>query len=163
MLYLYCTGFNWAFVSQGSDKAAMSIIELEVHMDGNGCERKIREALCMLQGVETIDIDMQKQKVTVSGYADQMTVLNAVRRTGKKAQFWPYPDNTHYHSYVSQYHYQQSSTLTASTYNYETQGYNNETVHGYNQSELPSSSGAVMDDNTTSLFSDENPHACNVM
>lgn len=116
----------------------------------------------MLQGVETIDIDMQKQKVKVSGYADQMTVLNAVRRTGKKVQFWPYPDNTHYHSYASQYHYQQSSSIAASTYNYETQGYNNEPVHGYNQSELPSSS-AIMDDNATSLFSDENPHACSVM
>jgi copper chaperone CopZ len=140
----------------------MSIIEMEVHMDCNGCEGKIREALCNLQGVETIDIDMQKQKVTVSGYADQMTVLNAVRRTGKKAQFWPYPDNTHYQSYVSQYHYQQSSSLAASTYNYEAHAYNNETVHGYDQSELPSSS-AIMDDRATSLFSDENPHACSVM
>lgn len=140
----------------------MSIIEMEVHMDCNGCEGKIHEALCNLQGVETIDIDMQKQKVTVSGYADQMTVLNAVRRTGKKAQFWPYPDNTHYHSYVSQYHYQQSSSLAASTYNYEAHAYNNETVHGYDQSELPSSS-AIMDDRATSLFSDENPHACSVM
>lgn len=140
----------------------MSIIEMEVHMDCNGCEGKIREALCMLPGVEAIEVDIQKQKVTVSGYADQMTVLNAVRRTGRKVQLWPYPDNTHYHSYISQHHYQQSSSLASSTYSYETHGYNNETVHAYNQSELPSSS-AIMDDKATSLFSDENPHACSVM
>lgn len=140
----------------------MSIVEMEVHMDCNGCERKIRKALSKLEGVETIDIEIQKKKVTVTGYADQMTVLNAVRSTGKKAEFWPYPYSSHYQSYSSQYHYQQSSGHAASTYNYETDGYNNETVHGYYHSELPSSA-TVMDDNATSLFSDENPHACSVM
>eukprot|EP01018_Ginkgo_biloba_P012090 Gb_21295 [translate_table: standard] len=140
----------------------MSITEMEVHMDCGGCEKKIRKALCKLEGVENIEIDMRLQKVTVTGYADQMSVLKAVRNTGKKAEFWPYPYNGEYHAYATQYYYQQSSGSTStSTYNYETHGHSG-SVQGYYQTHPPSSS-TIMDDQAASLFSDENPHACSLM
>ncbi|KAK3212044.1 hypothetical protein Dsin_016750 [Dipteronia sinensis] len=48
-------------------------------------------------GVHNLDIDMDKQKVTVTGYVDQRKVLKVMRRTGRKAEFWPFPYDSEYH------------------------------------------------------------------
>ncbi|CAN0853428.1 Heavy metal-associated isoprenylated plant protein 28 [Linum grandiflorum] len=87
----------------------MSITELSVHMCCHGCELKIKKALRRLDGVNDIDIDMSTQKVTVMGYVDQETVLKAVRRTGRRAELWPYGYNpSEYTSFNQQsYLYQQ--------------------------------------------------------
>ncbi|XP_057861885.2 heavy metal-associated isoprenylated plant protein 28 isoform X2 [Cryptomeria japonica] len=138
---------------------------MEVHMDCGGCQRKIRKALSKLQGVDSIDIDMEQQKVTVSGDVDQMTVLGAVRNTGKKAELWAYPHyyyNYDYGSGAATYAYMH-------TYSHEVQGqvqdYYNRDAYPYYQGEgeaAPPSSN-MMDHKATTLFSDENPHACSIM
>ncbi|KAK1274574.1 Heavy metal-associated isoprenylated plant protein 26 [Acorus gramineus] len=135
---------------------AMSIVELGVHMDCDGCEKRVRKAINKLEGVDSVDIDMDKQKVTVTGYIDQNKVLKTVRRTGRKAEFWPYPYDGEYHPYALAY--LEDSTYS-STHNYYRHGYNS-SVQGY----LPDPAySMVVDDHTSSLFSDDNVHACTIM
>lgn len=107
-------------------------------------------------GVDHLDIDMDKQKVTVTGYVDQRQVLKVVRRTGRKAEFWPYPYDSEYYPYAAQY--LDESTYTSS-YNYYMHGYN-ESVHGY----FPDPPYPILiDDQTAHIFSDDNVHACSIM
>ncbi|OVA03882.1 Heavy metal-associated domain [Macleaya cordata] len=135
---------------------AMAIVELLVHMDCEGCQRRIRKAISKLEGVDSVDIDMDNQKVTVTGYVDQRRVLKRVRRTGRKAEFWPYPYDGEYHPFAGQY--LEDSTYS-STYNYYQHGYN-ESVHGYFPN-LPYST--IIDDHTAHFFNDENVYACTIM
>ncbi|XP_031494419.1 heavy metal-associated isoprenylated plant protein 28 [Nymphaea colorata] len=128
---------------------------MRVHMDCAGCEIKIRKALQRLQGVDSIDIDMRMQKVTVTGHADPKKVLKTVRKTGRRAELWPSPYNTD-HAYIHHYHHHQyqpphATSRTSSSYNYYKHGYDGH-MHGYYHGPP-----------RPSLFSDENPHACSIM
>ncbi|GAV92390.1 HMA domain-containing protein [Cephalotus follicularis] len=135
---------------------AMSIVELLVHMDCEGCQKRIRRAISKIDGVDSLEIDMDKQKVTVSGYVDQRKVLKVVRRTGRKAEFWPFPFDFEYYPYASQY---LDESTYSSTYNYYRHGYN-ENVRGY----FPNQAYSTVDDETVHLFSDDNVHAyCTIM
>ncbi|XP_051138809.1 heavy metal-associated isoprenylated plant protein 45 [Andrographis paniculata] len=134
---------------------AVNIVELLVHMDCEGCEKRIRRAISRLHGVDSLDIDMEKQKVTVTGYIEKTRVLKVVRRTGRKAEFWPFPYDAEYYPYASQY--LEESNFTSS-YNYYTHGYN-ESVHGY----FPQLPYATIDDRITYHFSDDNVHSCTIM
>ncbi|KAI3894849.1 hypothetical protein MKX03_014955 [Papaver bracteatum] len=142
--------------SERPSSNALSTVELLVHMNCQGCERMVKKAISKLEGVDAIDIDMDNQKVTVTGYVDQRQVLKMVRRTGKKTEFWPYPYDVEYHPFAAQY--LEDSTFS-STYNYYRHGYN-ESVHGY----LPNFSfSTIIDDHAAHYFSDENVHACTIM
>ncbi|XP_055961282.1 putative pentatricopeptide repeat-containing protein At3g11460, mitochondrial [Mercurialis annua] len=147
--------FGWR--SGGSKPSnAMSIVELSVHMDCQGCEKRIRRAISKMQGVDSLEIDMDKQKVTVTGYVEQRKVLKVVRRTGRKAEFWPFPYDSEYYPYAAQY--LDESTYTTS-YNYYRHGFN-ENVHGY----FPDQAYETVSDNTVHLFSEDNVHAyCTIM
>ncbi|KAA8519668.1 hypothetical protein F0562_013887 [Nyssa sinensis] len=119
----------------------MTIVELRVHMDCPGCERKIKKALQKLDGVDEIDIDMDTQKVTVTGWADRNKVLKTVRKTGRTPELWPYPYNPEYHNFThffyNQHHNQNHPTTyytsdqPSSSYNYRVHGYNGGDDHGY--------------------------------
>lgn len=111
---------------------------------------------------------MNLQKVTVIGYVDQEKVLRKVRRTGKKAELWPFPNNPEVTGFTQQYadmytSHSDSSTYfhvqqqDISTYNYYDRGYNN-----YGQQELPYSSIDV-GDRVSNAFNDENVNACSIM
>lgn len=159
-----------------------------VNVDCEGCERKIKKALKKLPGVDDVDIDMRLQKVTVMGWADQNRVLKTVRKTGKKAELWPYPYDPEYHGFVRHYcnnnnlnnssssyeyddgrtrrrrgsisNYYSSSSNKPSSYNYYKHGYNNGDEFGYYQKPIGS---MVVSEKAMSVFSDENPHACAIM
>ncbi|XP_021619439.2 heavy metal-associated isoprenylated plant protein 45 isoform X3 [Manihot esculenta] len=106
--------------------------------------------------VDSLEIDMDKQRVTVTGYVDQRKVLKIVRRTGRRAEFWPFPYDSEYYPYASQY--LDESTYTTS-YNYYRHGFN-ESVHGY----FPDQAYCTVDDNAVHLFSEDNVHAyCSIM
>lgn len=110
----------------------------------------------MEAGVDSLEIDMDKQKVTVTGYIDQRKVLKMVRRTGRKAEFWPFPYDSEYYPYAS--HYLDESTYSSS-YNYYHHGFN-ESVRGY----FPDQAYSTVPDQTVHLFSDDNVHAyCSIM
>ncbi|KAJ8770406.1 hypothetical protein K2173_015020 [Erythroxylum novogranatense] len=147
--------FGWRF-GKSQISNAMSIVELQVHMDCEGCEKRIRRAISKLEGVDSLEIDMGKQKVTVTGYVDHRKVLKVVRRTGRKAEFWPFPYDSEYYPYAAQY---LDETTYASSHNYYRHGFN-EPVHGY----FPEQAYCTVDDNTVHLFSEDNVHAyCSIM
>ncbi|KAI4348529.1 hypothetical protein L6164_009242 [Bauhinia variegata] len=135
---------------------ALSIVELLVHMDCDGCEKRVRRAISKMHGVDRVEIDMDKQKVTVSGYVDQGKVLKMVRRTGRRAEYWPFPYDSEYYPYASQY--LDESTFTTS-YNYYRHGFN-ENVRGY----FPDQAYSTVADDTVFLFSEDNVHTyCSIM
>ncbi|KAK4441016.1 Disease resistance protein RPP8 [Sesamum alatum] len=65
-------------------------VEIRVEMDCDGCERKVKNAVCSLRGVKAVDINRKQSRITVSGYLDPYKVLKSVKNTGKEAEFWPY-------------------------------------------------------------------------
>ncbi|KAK4770810.1 hypothetical protein SAY87_031342 [Trapa incisa] len=82
-----------------------TIVEMQVNIDCPGCESKIRRTLRKLDGVDEVEIDMAMQKVTVVGWADQETVLGAVRKTWRRAELWPFPYDPECHSFAREYHH----------------------------------------------------------
>ncbi|KAJ8761371.1 hypothetical protein K2173_001501 [Erythroxylum novogranatense] len=159
-----------------------TLMEMRVHMDCAGCETKIKKALHKLKGVDDVDVDIAMQKVTVMGWADQKKVLKAVRKTGRIAELWPYPCIPESYNYYQRYYYNYSrqrqqpeiddsftyngavigsSIYTdSSSYNYRKHGYIDLDSHGYYQRPPYST---LVDEQASSLFSDENPHACMIM
>lgn len=106
-------------------------------------------------GVDSLEVDVDRQKVTVTGYVDQWQVLKAVRRAGRKAEFWPYPYDPEYYPYAAQY---LDESTFSSTYNYRHHG-SNESIHGY----FPDRPYSTVGDETVFLFSDDNVNACSIM
>ncbi|XP_059440606.1 heavy metal-associated isoprenylated plant protein 29-like [Corylus avellana] len=144
------------------------IVEMIVPMDCAGCERKIKKALHKLDGVGEVEVDLAMQKVTVTGWINQEKVLKTVRRTGRRAELWPYPYNPEYQNftgYNNYYHHQSQPTTTyyasesISSYNDYVHGYNGQEYSHYPQIPYPN----VYDSQATAIFSEENPHACSIM
>ncbi|KAI3719061.1 hypothetical protein L6452_19951 [Arctium lappa] len=143
-----------------------------VNMDCHGCERKVRKALRNMNGVESIDIDMNMQKVTVSGWIDHEKVLRKVRRTGKKAELWPFPNNAEVIGYTQEYfadmytyhsdpatYFQHVEQPDISAYNYYEHGSNGHEHVTYLQQPYSTGVGEM----ATIAFSDENVNACSIM
>ncbi|XP_010277033.1 PREDICTED: heavy metal-associated isoprenylated plant protein 22-like [Nelumbo nucifera] len=147
----------------------MTITEMRVHMDCAGCECKIRKALKKLKGVDDVDIDMGMQKVTVTGWADQKKVLKTVRKTGRRAELWPFPYNPELRGstnlHYNQNYYQSRASCYAShqpssSYNYYKHGYAGH-HRGYYQ---PPAHSTIFGERFGANFSDENPTgACSIM
>ncbi|XP_015936566.1 heavy metal-associated isoprenylated plant protein 28 [Arachis duranensis] len=143
----------------------MTIIELRVHMDCPGCENKVKSSLQKLKGVDSIEIDMSLQKVTVNGWADQKKVLKTVRKTGRRAELWqvPYSTNVDDQYLVQQHHcngpINYYASQPSSSYNYYKHGYDSSDPRYYN---YPSQS-SIITRQTGATFSDDNPHACSIM
>ncbi|KAG5547682.1 hypothetical protein RHGRI_013393 [Rhododendron griersonianum] len=104
-----------------------------------------------MEGVQSVDIQPKQHKVTVVGYVDPDKVVNRVaRRTGKRAEIWPYvPYDVVAHPYA--------------------QGvYDRKAPAGYvRYSEDPRVNQLARASSTevryTTAFSDENTGACSVM
>ncbi|XP_047076972.1 copper transport protein ATX1-like [Lolium rigidum] len=68
--------------------AESQTVELKVAMSCGGCSGAVKRVLTKMQGVETFDIDMEQQKVTVKGNVTPEDVFQTVSKTGKKTSFW---------------------------------------------------------------------------
>ncbi|KAI3498677.1 hypothetical protein L1887_34454 [Cichorium endivia] len=145
-----------------------------VNMDCHGCQRKVRKALQNLDGVEDIDIDMELQKVTVTGWVDQEKVLEKVRKTGKKAELWPFPYNPEVIGFTQQYadmytHHSDPTTYfhveqpEISTHNYYGHGYDYNGYGHITYQESPAYSSIGVGETASIAFSDENVNACSIM
>ncbi|KAG7959120.1 hypothetical protein I3843_10G056800 [Carya illinoinensis] len=142
-----------------------------VHMDCAGCERKIKKALRKLDGVNEVDIDLNMQKVTVMGWVEQEKVLKTMRKMGRRADLWPYPQDPEYYNIMRQYNYHQHRDLDQNqSLNYYVSLPNssyNDYIHGYNDDQQPPYSTIYRDHQNdwqaTAIFNDENPHACSIM
>ncbi|CAL1386899.1 unnamed protein product [Linum trigynum] len=63
-------------------------VVLKVVMSCEGCSGAVKRVLTKMEGVESFDIDMKEQKVTVKGNVQPDAVLQTVSKTGKKTSFW---------------------------------------------------------------------------
>ncbi|KAK3189679.1 hypothetical protein Dsin_029240 [Dipteronia sinensis] len=124
----------------------MQTVEIKVKMDCDGCERRVRNAVCSMKGAKTVEVNRKQSRVTVTGYVDPNKVLKRVKNTGKRAEFWPYvPYNLVAYPYVGQAYDKKAPA-----------GYVKNVVQA-----LPSPNAP--DEKFTTLFSDENPNACSIM
>nr|QDQ70838.1 copper transport protein ATX1 [Zoysia japonica] len=67
---------------------ATETVVLKVTMSCEGCSGAVRRVLSKMQGVESFDIDMKEQKVTVKGNVKPEEVFQTISKTGKKTAFW---------------------------------------------------------------------------
>ncbi|XP_011024240.1 PREDICTED: copper transport protein ATX1-like [Populus euphratica] len=63
-------------------------VVLKVGMSCEGCVGAVKRVLGKMEGVESYDIDLKEQKVTVNGNVQPDAVLQTVSKTGKKTAFW---------------------------------------------------------------------------
>ncbi|CAK8540714.1 unnamed protein product [Lathyrus sativus] len=68
-------------------------VVLKVKMSCSGCSGAVNRVLEKMEGVESFDIDMKEQKVTVKGNVKPQDVFDTVSKTGKKTEFWEEPEN----------------------------------------------------------------------
>lgn len=66
----------------------MQTVLLKVGMSCEGCVGAVKRVLTKMEGVESFDIDIKEQKVTVKGNVTPDAVLQTVSKTGKKTAFW---------------------------------------------------------------------------
>ncbi|KAJ9135806.1 hypothetical protein P3X46_032941 [Hevea brasiliensis] len=124
----------------------MQTVDIKVKMDCDGCERRVRNSVSNMKGAKSVEVSRKESRVTVSGYVEPNKVLKKVRSTGKRAEFWPYvPYNLVAYPYVAKAYDKKAPS-----------GYVRDVVEA-----LPSPNAA--DEKFTTLFSDENPHACSIM
>ncbi|WOK98954.1 hypothetical protein Cni_G07666 [Canna indica] len=133
---------------------SLQTMELKVRMCCTGCERVVKHALLKLRGVDSVEVDLAMEKVTVTGYVDRNKVLKEVRRRGKKAEFWPNPDQPSYFTTEKNYFYDEETFRES--YNYWRHGYN-----GDNHGHFPVPQRG--DDRVSNMFNDDDVNACSVM
>nr|XP_019702685.1 copper transport protein ATX1 isoform X2 [Elaeis guineensis] len=63
-------------------------VVLRVGMSCQGCVGAVKRVLGKMEGVESFDVDLKEQKVTVKGNVTPDAVLQTVSKTGKKTSFW---------------------------------------------------------------------------
>ncbi|KAI5074406.1 hypothetical protein GOP47_0010367 [Adiantum capillus-veneris] len=166
----------------------MELVELLVRMDCQGCEQKVRKQLAKLKGVDSVEVDLRTNKVTVYGFVDRRKVLKAVRKSGKKAEFWQeaftnlhhFPHHStgeasnitvNYNFTGSQYSHNYSSSSSEMsqiqpfkrTYNYKKHGYNNYDYSTDDSMPYYHQQGISTSHAAPSMFSDEDPNGCSVM
>ena len=87
-------------------------------------------------------------------------VLRAIRRAGKRVEFWnPHQQEDYYRHLPNAYGngYPTNTTAFARTYNYEQHGYNTPYQH------YDSQYFNMPHDGITTFFSDDNPNSCSIM
>ncbi|KAK6922231.1 Heavy metal-associated domain, HMA [Dillenia turbinata] len=67
-------------------KIQTCILRVNIHCDG--CKQKVKKLLQRIEGVFTVSIDAEQQKVTVSGSVDADTLIKKLVKSGKHAELW---------------------------------------------------------------------------
>ncbi|KAK1307073.1 hypothetical protein QJS10_CPA10g00719 [Acorus calamus] len=104
--------------------------------------------------VDNVEVDLPMEKVTVTGYVDRNKVLKAVRRAGKKAEFWPTLNMPLHFTTTTDYFRDEESFRDS--YNYWRHGYNGD-KHG----NIPDACRG--NDPVSNIFNDDDVNACSVM
>ncbi|KAE9457435.1 hypothetical protein C3L33_10662, partial [Rhododendron williamsianum] len=132
---------------KGKKKKQLQTVSVKVRMDCEGCQLKVKNALSSLKGVKSVDVDLKQQKATVTGFVDPKKVLKKAQSTGKKAEPWPYvPYNLIAHPYAAQV-------------------YDKKAPPGYVRAteDTAVATLSTVEEQYTTMFSDENPNACSIM
>ncbi|KAK0586755.1 hypothetical protein LWI29_011716 [Acer saccharum] len=134
---------------------SLQTVELKVRMCCTGCERVVKNAIFKLRGIDSVEVDLELEKVTVVGYVDRNKVLKAVRRAGKRAEFWP--TNMPLYFTSTNNYFKDTTNEFKESYNYYRHGYNVGDKHG----SLPATHRG--DDRVSNMFNDDNVNACCLM
>ncbi|MBA0554001.1 hypothetical protein Golob_013136 [Gossypium lobatum] len=148
----YCN-FN---MPKGRPPLSLQTVDLKVRICCTGCERIVKNAIYKLRGIDSVEVDLEMEKVTVIGYVDRNKVLKRVRRAGKRAEFWPYPDPPLYFTSTTEY-FKDTTNEFRESYNYYRHGYN----LGHRHGNIPMTHRG--DDKVSNFFNDDNVHACCLM
>ncbi|KAJ9509295.1 heavy metal-associated domain-containing protein [Haematococcus lacustris] len=62
---------------------------LKVDMMCDGCVGAVKRVLSRLDGVESVDVSLEQQKVTVKGSVSMDQLVSTIAKTGKKVEPWP--------------------------------------------------------------------------
>ncbi|KAF5734382.1 Heavy metal transport/detoxification superfamily protein [Tripterygium wilfordii] len=135
---------------------SLQTVELKVRMCCPGCERVVKNAIYKLRRIDSVEVDLEMERVTVVGYVDHNKVLKAVRRAGKRAEFWPYPDPPLYFTSAENY-FKDTTKEFKKSYNYYRHGYN----IGHRHGNIPINRRG--DDTISNMFNDDNVNACCLM
>ena len=80
------------FVSQNALKTSCLLITFVLSKHIDSTKKILNLVFCFnlfcLAGVESFDVDIKEQKVTVKGNVQPDAVLQTVSKTGKKSAFW---------------------------------------------------------------------------
>ncbi|XP_074568752.1 uncharacterized protein LOC141825262 [Curcuma longa] len=68
-------------------KLKTHVLKVNVHCDG--CKIEVKKLLHRIQGVFSVEVDVEKQKVTVQANVDSSTLIEKLKRAGKHAEAWP--------------------------------------------------------------------------
>ncbi|KAB2067001.1 hypothetical protein ES319_A09G197000v1 [Gossypium barbadense] len=127
-------------------------VDLKVRMCCIGCEKVVKRAIYKLRGVNSVEVDLKMGKVTVIGHIDRHKVLKQVRRSGKRAEFWPYPNPPLYFISSGDY-FRDTTNEFKESYNYYKHGYN----LGHRHGNIPVTHRG--DDKISNMFNDDNVNA----
>ncbi|KAL5541852.1 hypothetical protein UlMin_009562 [Ulmus minor] len=61
---------------------------LKVSIHCQGCKRKVKKVLQKIDGVYTTNVDLQEQRVVVTGNVEVETLIKKLVKTGKHAEIW---------------------------------------------------------------------------
>lgn len=67
-------------------KIQTCLLRVNIHCDG--CKQKVKKLLQRIEGVFQVLIDVEQQKVSVSGCVDSATLIKKLIRAGKHAELW---------------------------------------------------------------------------
>ncbi|XP_047338403.1 heavy metal-associated isoprenylated plant protein 30-like [Impatiens glandulifera] len=135
---------------------SLQTVELKVRMCCKGCEGVVKKSIYKLRGVDSVEVNLEMEKVTVIGYVDRNRILKKVRRAGKRAEFWPYPNPPLYFTSTGDY-FKDLNNEYKESYNYWRHGYNIGDKHG----NIPVTQRG--DDKVSNMFNDDNVNACTIM
>ncbi|XP_010533529.1 PREDICTED: heavy metal-associated isoprenylated plant protein 21 [Tarenaya hassleriana] len=135
---------------------SLQTIDLKVRMCCSGCERVIKNAIYKLRGVDSVEVNLEMERGTVVGYVERNKLLKAVRRAGKRAEFWPYPDIPLYFTSAENY-YKDTTKEYKESYNYYRHGYNMSDRHGHVHVTHRG------DDKVSNFFNDDNVNSCRII
>ncbi|KAL6566350.1 hypothetical protein OROGR_001965 [Orobanche gracilis] len=65
-------------------KIQTCILRVNIHCDG--CKKKVKKILQRIEGVYKVNIDVEQQKVSISGSVDSETLIKKLTRAGKHAE-----------------------------------------------------------------------------
>ncbi|KAK6122334.1 hypothetical protein DH2020_043954 [Rehmannia glutinosa] len=72
-------------------KIQTCVLRVNIHCDG--CKQKVKKILQRIEGVYQVNIDVEQQKVTISGSIDSDTLIKKLIRAGKHAEPWSQKTN----------------------------------------------------------------------
>ncbi|RVX12491.1 Heavy metal-associated isoprenylated plant protein 37 [Vitis vinifera] len=72
-------------------KIQTCVLKVNIHCDG--CKQKVKKLLQRIEGVYTVNIDAEQQRVTVSGSVDSGTLIKKLVKAGKHAELWSQKSN----------------------------------------------------------------------